>query len=197
MDQKLIPEFGKNAFTCPHCHVYSTMTWHVVGGYEYHAEEISVSKCFICSKPSIWLKKKLFFPEAPAVEPNPDMPEKAKAFFTEAQSIIGRSPRAASALLRLSLEEIVIHLKGTGSNLNQKIQSLSLPGDLMTLFEACRLYGNQAAHPGVIDFNEDDSIEVAYNLSNFINVIVALRISPFIQAQALINDLKSKKTNQS
>ena len=67
----------------------------------------------------------------------------------------------------------------------------------MTLFEACRLYGNQAAHPGVIDFNEDNSIDVAYNLSNFINVIVALKISPFIQAKALIKDLNSKKTNQS
>lgn len=197
MEQKHMPSFKKAAFICPHCHVYSTMDWYSVWGGDFSMEELAVSKCFNCKQPSIWLSKKILHPEAIVIEPNPDMPEKAKVFFTEAQSIIGRSPRAASALLRLSLEEIVIHLKGTGNNLNQKIQSLSLPEDLMTLFEACRLYGNQAAHPGVIDFNEDNSIDVAYNLSNFINVIVALKISPFMQAKALIKDLNSKKTNQS
>ena len=197
MEEKHIPELNKRAFICPHCGAYSEMVWLGVACFpgQFSHDVIAISECKICSKFAVWIKGKMIYPESIKIQPNKDMPSKAKEYFNEAQSIIGRSPRAATALLRLALEEIVNELKGTGKNLNEKIESLSLPQDLLTLFEACRLYGNQAAHPGVIDFNEEDSSDIAYNLSNFINVIVSLKISPRIQAQMLIKELQNKKSN--
>ena len=199
MEEKHTPELKKHSFICPHCQAYSTMSWHgatpAFMEKPFPLETIAISRCMNCNELSVWVNGKIVYPESSKIEPNIDMPVKAKNFFLEAQSIIGRSPRAACALLRLSLEEIVNHLKGTGKNLVEKIDSLTLPEEMMTLFNACRLYGNQASHPGVIDFNEQNSIEVAYNLSNLINVIVALKISPFLQAKALIQELNNKKSN--
>lgn len=199
MEEKYIPELKKPSFICPHCRAYTSMNWHSVNpafmGNTFPLEKIAISSCMNCRELSVWMNGKMIYPEASKIEPNKNMPTKAKKFFSEAQSIIGRSPRAASALLRLSLEEIVNSLNGTGKNLVEKIDSLALPEDMMTLFNACRLYGNQASHPGVIDFNEPNSIEVAYNLSNLINVIVELKISPFLRAKALIQELNNKKAN--
>lgn len=199
MEEKHIPALNKGSFICPHCGAYSEMYWHYVVRNigRFLLEEIAISECRNCNKLAIWLSGRMIYPESLKTQPNEDMPTKAKEFFNEAQSIIGRSPRAATALLRLALEEIVNELNGTGKNLNEKIQSLSLPQDLLTLFEACRLYGNQAAHPGIIDFSEENSSDIAYNLSNFINVIVSLKISPYIQAKALIKELQNKKNTHS
>lgn len=199
MEEKHTPKLNKGSFVCPHCGAYSVMDWHYVVRNPgcFPLEEIAISECKNCDQLAVWLGGRMIYPESLQIQPNEDMPTKAKEFFNEAQSIIGRSPRAATALLRLALEEIVNELEGTGKNLNEKIKSLSLPQDLLTLFEACRLYGNQAAHPGVIDFNEEDSSDIAYNLSNFINIIVALKISPYIQAKVLIKELQNKKANHS
>lgn len=199
MEEKHIPELDKRSFICPHCGAYSEMSWHSVTFYSdrFSHKDVAISRCSNCYGLAVWIKGKMIYPESIKISANKDMPPKAKDFFNEAQSIISRSPRAATALLRLALEEIVKTLNGTGKNLNEKIQSLSLSKDILTLFEACRLYGNQAAHPGVIDFNEKDSSDIAYNLSNFINIIVALKISPYVQAKVLIEELENKKANHS
>lgn len=199
------PEWKKKAFTCPHCHTLSQMTWYeTLGPYRqgsvmqtqtFPSEKIAVAHCLNCREISVWINKQLVYPEALTIEPNPDLPEKAKEFFKEAQLVIGKSPRASCAMLRLCLECLVESLGGTGNSLNAKIKSLQLPENISPLFEACRIYGNQAAHPGVVDFTEQNASEIARHLSNFINLIVAFKITPIKQANALIEDIKLKKAN--
>ena len=128
----------------------------------------------------------MVYPSIHGIEPHEDMPEEAKKLFTEAQGVVGKSSRAACALLRLCIEHLVDHLGGKGKNLHDRIESLNLPPDLYEVFKACRIVGNQAAHPGIIDFEEPEGKELAFTLSGFINLIVSFLISPRIQAQKIL-----------
>ncbi|WP_337753793.1 DUF4145 domain-containing protein [Sutterella wadsworthensis] len=157
---------------------------------DFDDHELSVVECISCKGLSIFVKDVLIYPDSPAIEPAEDMPEKARAFYLEAQAVIGKSPRSACALLRLCLEELADHLGGTGKNLYERIESLKLPSDVSDLFKACRLMGNQAAHPGVIDFKNDNGLPVARALSQFVNIIVMIKISPRIQAQRFLEQVK-------
>ena len=189
------PKVGASAFTCPHCHTLAQMfrrpvRTRVLSNKDSDDHEISVAECISCKGLTIFIQGELVYPDAPAIEPAEDMPEKARAFFMEAQSVIGKSPRSACALLRLCLEELVSHLGGTGKSLYERIESLNLPSDVSALFDACRLMGNQAAHPGVIDFKNDNGLPVARALSQFVNIIVMIKISPRIQAQRFLEQVK-------
>lgn len=158
---------------------------------DFDDHKISVVECISCKGLTVFIRDKLVYPDVPAVEPAEDMPEKAREFFIEAQSVIGRSLRSACALLRLCVEELVNHLGGTGKNLYERIDSLNLPAEVSELFKACRLMGNQAAHPGVIDFKNDNGLPVARALSQFVNLIVMIKISPKLQVDRFLERLNA------
>ena len=147
---------------------------------------ISVAQCIDCKKFSVWIEQKMVYPSIRGIVPHEDMPEHARKLFNEAQDVIGKSPRSACALLRLCLEQLVDYLGGSGKNLRERIESLNLPPDLNEIFKACRIVGNQAVHPGIIEFNEPEGKELAFILSGFINLIVSFLISPRIQAQRIL-----------
>lgn len=130
----------------------------------------------------------MIFPDLRGVEPHADMPDKAREIFCEAQAVIGKSPRASCALLRMCLEVLVSELGGKGKTLYEKVESLNLPPDLEEVFRACRIVGNQAAHPGVINFDSPEGKDLTDTLSGFINLIVAFLISPKIQAKKILQD---------
>ena len=195
------PSFDKEAFTCPHCGVKAEMHWSTINAHRgfkseafrlntFPSEIVAAAQCRNCDKLSLWVNNKMVCPTLHGIEPHDDMPEAAKALFREAQEVLGASPRSSCALLRLCLELLVEDLGGKGSNLFERIESLHLPPNLTEVFKACRIAGNQAAHPGVIDFSTEEGSELALTLSEFINLIIAFLISPGIQAQRILERVK-------
>lgn len=135
--------------------------------------------CSHCSRWSYWYKEKLIIPsDAPVEPPHPDLPEDCAVDYREARDIFTTSPRAAAALLRLSIQKLMSHLGEKGSNINDDIKSLvskGLPVTVQQSLDYCRVVGNNAVHPGEININ--DSPEVAQHLFAMINFIVEERIS--------------------
>lgn len=199
MGEYVKPEWKKSPFTCPHCGTVAQMHWDVLVSYfrptspNAFKDHVFVARCYVCNKPSIWTDERMVYPLLRGIEPHEDMPEETKKLFNEAQDVIGLSPRSSCALLRLCLEQLVEDLGGEGKNLNDRITSLELPPDFQPVFDACRLAGNQAAHPGVIDFSEPQGAELARTLSDFINLIAAYKISPLVKARAVLKEIDEAK----
>lgn len=187
--QFIEPKFQENHFTCPHCGTVAGMRWDYAKNpldLSYHAQSgsrVCAAYCRACDQPSIWLDGKMVFPDVLGIEPHSDMPDKAREIFCEAQAVSGKSPRAACALLRICLEVLVSELGGEGKTLFEKVESLNLPPDLKEVFQACRIVGNQASHPGEINFDSPEGKELAVTLSSFINLIVLILIAPKCQIQ--------------
>ncbi|RKP56345.1 DUF4145 domain-containing protein [Pararobbsia silviterrae] len=95
------------------------------------------------------------------------------------------SPRAACALLRVSIEKLCNVLKAEGHSLNDKIGDLvrrGLPEQTKQSLDAVRVIGNNAVHPGVM--SNDDVAEVSTILFALVNYIVDDRITrPKMAAQ--------------
>jgi hypothetical protein len=122
--------------------------------------------------------------------PHPDLPQDCAIDFGEARDIFTKSPRAAAALLRLSIQKLMPHLGEKGANINDDIKSLvskGLPVAVQQSLDYCRVVGNNAVHPGEIDIN--DSPEVAQYLFAMINFIVEDRISRSKEIQKLYQSL--------
>lgn len=130
-------------------------------------------------------------PSAASVPPHHiDLPEVCVSDYDEARDIVGRSPRAASALLRLTIQKLLIELGEKGKNINDDIGALvskGLPIEVQQALDYCRVVGNNAVHPGEIDLN--DKPEIANSLFEMINFIVEVRISQPKKIAALYNIL--------
>jgi hypothetical protein len=119
-------------------------------------------RCQTCNRLSIWFKGKMLFPTtgtAPA--PSSDLPSSVRAIYNEARSVRANSPRAAAALLRLSVETLCIELNDQEMKLDDHIALLVAKGlsqETANMFDAVRLGGNIGIHPidrlGSIDNNE-------------------------------------------
>ncbi len=185
------PEYKAEAFSCPHCGVYSTQIWiaPVTG--------IAISQCGHCHKFATWVvwrvrkervdgsystvyEGRIIFPETSAAPmPSEDMPEEIKICYHEARVIVGASPRGAAALLRLCLQELMLVLGEKGDNLNEDIGSLvnkgALSPQIQKAMDGVRFFGNAAVHPGTINLNEDS--DTALTLFELLNLIVEQTIT--------------------
>ena len=107
------------------------------------------------------------------------MPEDIKTDFLEAAAIVDTSARGAAALLRLCIQKIVVHLGEKGKDLNHDIGKLVEKGRIneaiQKALDVVRVVGNNAVHPGVIDFNDNKAI--ATKLFRLVNVIVESTIA--------------------
>ena len=202
MDNKQ-PELNKKAFICPHCMAFSAMTWEtlcVKGFGSTFPSPSSQAKCHQCEKVTIWLNGdnkypiKLLYPNMlTAPFPNEDMPEICKKDYNEAREIAHLSPKGAAALLRLCVQNLIITLGGKGHNINDDIHHLVKSGlsiKIQQTLDCVRVIGNNAVHPGEINF--EDNAEIVNILFPLINLIVDSQISQPKEINLLFQGLPEK-----
>jgi len=177
------PEFNKTQFTCPYCGVLAKQLWKdIVGaGKTNEFDKIWISLCTNedCNKECLWIDGKMTIPDMEGIPyPNEDLDPDIQNDYIEARSILTRSPRGASALLRLCLQKLCKQLGEPGKIINDDIASLVKKGlrpSIQKSLDILRVTGNNAVHPGVIDMK--DNREVALKLFELINLIAEVIIS--------------------
>ena len=183
-DKYVAPKLDLEAFNCPYCGAYSNMRWYGVdttASYEPSTRlSLKVAHCSFCSQFSLWSYKEMLLPaNSIAPMPNDDMPECVKELYEEAREIVNKSPRGATALLRLALDklcdEIDVECKQPKYNgkISDKIGILVKKGlseQLQQAFDFVRVTGNDAVHElGLIDVQDNPEIATAlFELLNFI-----------------------------
>lgn len=183
------PSLGKGEFHCPHCNVFAKQFYghiHAISNFEWHSivddhsrfneplpQEWIVTKCQHCSDISVWFEDNMLYPKKILPPPpNLDLVDEIKSDYLEAAHILGDSPRAAAALLRLSLQKLCIQLGEKGDNINADIKSLVSKGLnplVQKSLDALRITGNNAVHPGEINLSEEpERVLKLFDLINFI-----------------------------
>ena len=194
MDKYFPPQFNSKQFHCPWCHVFASQTWCDLFPFQnqtltnkwYNDEDeirpanhITISVCAHCGKASLWADDKLLIPSTSTVPaPHELMPDNVVPLYREAMEVLPSSPRSAAALMRLAVQVLVNHLGGKGENLNDDIRCLvknGLPIQVQQALDAVRVIGNNAVHPGSIDFS--DTPEVANTLFSLVNLVVDIMIA--------------------
>jgi len=185
-----MPGFKKDSFICPHCNTYAHQEWFrmskvaIPSSYEF-PEQASVvipkgmldnlflSTCS-CGKYTLWIDKKIIYPKSSFVpSPIEEMPEDVKAEYLEAKNIVNESPRGASALLRLALQKLMVHLGEEGKKIDKDIGNLVNKGlsvKIQQALDSIRVIGNESVHPGEMDLKDD--INTAKSLFIILNLIV-------------------------
>ncbi len=133
--------------------------------------------CTHCNDFSFWVNEKMVYPLVPtSPPPHEDMPEDVKKTYEEARQVQPFSVRASAALLRVSLEQLTVHLGETKGNLNTRIANLKkkgLPSRIIKSLDILRIYANEGgAHAGTIDLEGKDNEDTVLNLYKLINNIV-------------------------
>jgi hypothetical protein len=198
MEKYYPPTHEGTNFHCPFCNVYAHQRWYDMyypnSGYRtYGGLEISI--CQHCHDKSLWLAGKLIFPEK-TLAPNPhdDLPKELLEDYLEAASIVSKSPRGATALLRLTLQKLMVALGESGKDINKDIGSLVQKGlhpQVQQALDIVRVIGNESVHPGQLDLKDDS--ETALQLFGLINFIVEDRITRPKTIQELFNKLPESK----
>ena len=192
------PTFSGNAYNCPHCDAYAKQTW-----YEAHFLQNSWTKipqhffvvCSHCNNYSLWHVKQMIYPDtAGAPIANNDLPDELKVDYNEARTILNKSPRGATALLRLCIQKLCKHLGESGNDINKDIGNLvkkGLPVKVQQSLDIVRVIGNDAVHPGQMDLTDD--VETATKLFVLINLITEVMITQPKEVDKLFNSLPSNK----
>lgn len=192
MREYVNPEFKKDALTCPHCGVFAKIGWDFLYSNWLNSEhEYYTAVCDYCKKEMIWQKNnksaKMIYPKQSVIPPEKDMPEKVREIYEEASLVLGDSPRASCALLRLALQELMIYLRDnhgdyedlTGKKIDEDIGILvknhNLPAKIQKALDSVRIIGNNAVHPKELDIN--DNPDIAETLFKMINLIIKAMIT--------------------
>lgn len=144
------------------------------GSYIYNdVGNLHLSECYNCKKIAVWVHDNLAFPaQRVGVLPNSDLPDELVADFEEARAIVGNSPRGAAALMRLVIQKLCAHLGERGKNIDDDIAHLVSKGLnplVQKALDVVRVVGNEAVHPGTIDFKDDR--DTALRLFGLVNAI--------------------------
>jgi hypothetical protein len=174
------PKYLAPEYNCPRCGVFASQAWFAAHTASHMTiPDLEVSFCTHCKRFSLWVAKSLIFPDNSGLElPNEDLPEDILRDYSEAASIVQKSPRGAAALLRLAIQKLCAFLGGTGDNINADIAMLVEKGlsiKIQQALDIVRVIGNDAVHPGTIDLKDD--AETASKLFGLINLIADAMIS--------------------
>lgn len=187
------PAYRKEAFRCPSCEVVAGMNWSDISGPDANRSVVGVRfatcQSRACGQPSIWVGTyvrasrdhplpalnppitMVWPPARLGAPPVQDMPGEVAATYEEARAVLPHSPRAAAALMRLALQQLMPHLGQPGEHLNTEIGNLvkdGLPPILAKAADAMRLTGNDAVHPGEIDVDDAETVASMFMLANLI-----------------------------
>jgi hypothetical protein len=158
-------------------------------------KQIDIVECQHCYEYSLWYREKMVYPDrGNAPMPSPDLPDDIKADYEEAASIANKSPRGATALLRLVIQKLCIYLGEKGENLNTDIGNLvknGLPDRVQKALDTVRVIGNNAVHPGTMDLKDD--IQTVESLFKLINIIAEYMITQPKQVNGLFDKLTNNQ----
>lgn len=186
------PAYQETAFNCPHCNVLAKMDWYnlsawsgsVISRATYRdIENKDACECTNCYEYSLWELKTygdayehiMIYPSIKHGEPaHIEMPEDVKLDYEEARLIFGHSPRGAAALLRLTLQKLMVYLGEDGSHIHSNIKNLiaknTMSDIILKALDATRIIGNESVHPGRM--LESDREIVSQHLFKFINLVI-------------------------
>lgn len=191
------PALDLDGFHCPYCGVYAHQIWQQPIIFEPSPPVIiqlnpavKASHCQHCGLMALWIGDGLVYPQTLiAPPPHDDLAEPALSSYGEARCIAFASPRAAAALLRLCLQQLVSLLGAKSDDLNTAVGELvtmGLPNRVQAAMDTVRLIGNEAVHPGTIDVNDDPAI--ALNLFELVNIVV----ESMVTQPNMVDDLYSR-----
>lgn len=206
-DGYVAPTILAMAFNCPSCLAYAHQRWApevvvrlpIAGGHEkVFLSSMHVSMCSHCQRHATWIDGQLIHPPSlVAPPPSSDLEGAALASYEEARGVLASSSRAAAAILRLCIQQLVSQLGATNENLNTAIGelvALGLPTKVQQALDAVRVIGNDAVHPGQIDVNDDPALAVS--LFGLVNIIVETMITQPRAVEALYRALPQTKLEQ-
>ena len=161
----------------------------------YEVTNLYISECLNCQKIAIWSFERMIFPSTIKIQKNLDIPDKVQQIYDEANEILDGSPRGATALLRLAVQELLVFLGKEGKNLNTEIKELvkenKISPKVQKALDIVRVTGNDAVHPGqIFDF---DSREIAEKLFGIVNFIVQETITTPSQLDKLYQKIPDDK----
>lgn len=172
---------------------------------------IYYAKCNECSKITVWIKfedkhTEMIYPQTYEYpEPHSDMPPSITKFYNEAGKTLSISVGASAALSRVTLENLLSHLGYPQNTLNNKIgaaiKAKNLSSDTEKLLDIIRHFGNDGAHAGTI--NSNDEYGTAQFLLESINRVVDDLITKPNRTKELfsllpdgvLNGIKKRDTN--
>ena len=206
-----LPDFApqplRETLKCPHCTAIISFKWDypspdslrrvVINAVTKGEKHIgpAIGKCDACNRYIFFLHQELVYPEHCTLPfPSLDMPQECKLDYEEARKVYNYSPRAAGALLRLSLQRLMIHLGGKGKDINADIKTLvanGLPENVQKAMDVVRVNGNAAVHPGEI--RDEDMPEYVERLFELINFIVENQITEPSKLKKLYEELPESK----
>ncbi len=192
-------------FNCPICSVDSFCDIYYLGSQASIGTDTYMLVCRACGQGSIWRqfeRKNNYDYNLRLIDPilsdappaSDDMPEDVKADYEEARLIVNYSTKSSAALLRLSLQILCRYLGEPGNHLDTDIRSLAkkpeFGGRIIRAADTLRITGNNAVHPGEMNYEDIDNI--AMGLFDLLNLIVNSGITQPKKWDAMYGSLPEK-----
>jgi hypothetical protein len=121
---------------------------------------LHISNCHNCSGFALWVSGRLVFPIN--VEKTPELVEED---FEEAAAILNKSPRGATALMRLCIQKLMPLLRQDGNGLNDYISSLVRKGaevEIQQTMEVLRVLRDEPGQPTSLETQEDKEMALRF-----------------------------------
>lgn len=200
------PKYEEPAFNCPFCNAYADQQWFDLCRYgeaysrlgEVGVNDDKVCYCSHCKEYSIWHNRKMVYPDFSGIEPpNNDLNPEIQRDYQEAASVVQKSPRGATALLRLAIQKLMVQLGEKGKDLNTDIGNLvkkGLPTKVQQALDSLRVIGAQAVHPGELDLRDDQA--TAEQLFKLVNFIAEKMVTEPKEIEAIYSKIPESKKQQ-